>query len=349
MVRHIASSHRPQVGRSARCCLQVPGCSSPRCPWPRTAARTSPAATPASPASPPTAAPAATAPTPPRARCSSPTATPQELCLTCHGAAGTGATTDVETGVQYALGARRCAARPCSAPSAPAASSRPAWTPPTRRASRIRTPSASAAAGQGPGSPATSRGRSSTPAPVTSAHIALAEHGSSRPGVAWGNGGLGTAAPAPAVSHDLHDLPQPARQRELPDPQPDPGRGRARARLRADRGRDRRRSSSPTARWTTRTRPSPTRKNYTVIQTGRGTLAGHHRRTCSTPTTSSTRTTRRRPATTGTSASPGSARAAADADAPNGRPAERTPAASTAFNDQMTTWCTACHTRYYSE
>ena len=29
---------------------------------------------------------------------------PEELCLSCHGAAGAGATTDVETGVQYALG-----------------------------------------------------------------------------------------------------------------------------------------------------------------------------------------------------------------------------------------------------
>ena len=31
--------------------------------------------------------------------------TEEELCLTCHGASSTGATTDVMTGVQYALGA----------------------------------------------------------------------------------------------------------------------------------------------------------------------------------------------------------------------------------------------------
>ena len=32
-------------------------------------------------------------------------ASEEELCLTCHGAASTGATTDVMTGIQYAIGA----------------------------------------------------------------------------------------------------------------------------------------------------------------------------------------------------------------------------------------------------
>ena len=212
----------PRIGRRL-----VPDWRCPAAPRrdaraPPTAARTSPPATPASSsASPPTAAPAATAPTPRRARCSSPSRTRRSLCLSCHGAAGTGATTDVETGVQYTLGAggsarrgpgRRPALRRLrpgpdrlrehAADLVPEAV-RPGVT--TWFSSHVRV---LATAGQ-PGHLGPPRPRAARP--------------SSRRGMAWGNGGAQRGR-RPAFTTELHDLPQPARQRRLPDPQPDPGR-----------------------------------------------------------------------------------------------------------------------------
>ena len=55
----------------------------------------------------------------------------EELCLTCHGAASTGATTDVMTGIQYAIGTGGLRGEPSWARSAAAASTRRAWTPAT--------------------------------------------------------------------------------------------------------------------------------------------------------------------------------------------------------------------------
>jgi cytochrome c553 len=120
------------------------------------------------------------------------TATEEELCLSCHGASSTGATTDVETGIQYVpatngtrtgtqLGALRGGGF---------------------EEARIGDPFRYTVAGATPGSSAR-LGKvqvSSVPEPVNSAHIpGLA--GLTQPGIAWGNGANGSGAgPVATVS-----------------------------------------------------------------------------------------------------------------------------------------------------
>ena len=59
-----------------------------------------------------------------------------------------------------------------------------------------------------------------TPGNVTSSHIALAA-GVTAKNVVWGNGalGFGGSRPDARVRDGMHGLPQPARERQLPDPQ----------------------------------------------------------------------------------------------------------------------------------
>jgi predicted CXXCH cytochrome family protein len=120
------------------------------------------------------------------------TATEEALCTSCHGAASTGATTDVETGIQYVpagngtrtgtqLGALRGGGF---------------------EEARIGDPFRYTVAGATPGSMAR-LGKvqvASGPEPVNSAHIpGLA--GLAQPGIAWGNGANGSGAgPVATVS-----------------------------------------------------------------------------------------------------------------------------------------------------
>jgi predicted CXXCH cytochrome family protein len=109
----------------------------------------------------------------------------EELCLTCHGAAGTGATTDVMTGIQYAIGAGGTgrgaalgALRGGGFDEARLASGTAART--------FRT------------SPSTIWAKVSVTAPtsVTSAHLAMPANGLTLPNVAWGNDGWNTGVGA---------------------------------------------------------------------------------------------------------------------------------------------------------
>ncbi len=113
------------------------------------------------------------------------------LCLGCHGAVASGATTDVMTGVQYTSGANH----------ATGGTQLGALRDGGFDQARIGTPFR---IGLDNGSGAVSRNEkvqvSGTPANVTSAHLVLPENGLVQPGVAWGNGPNGAPGPAPVIS-----------------------------------------------------------------------------------------------------------------------------------------------------
>ena len=265
------------------------------------------------------------------------------LCLTCHGAVAAGATTDVASGIQYQLAARGGtpllgalrsggfvqAAIDSGNPARVLVSNNLASSDDQWAKVRVRTDISGGV----------------DPAPVTSAHLNLADNGLSAPTVAWGNGpiGLGLNGPGPTVSmacascHNPHGNGQYRILVPIPDPEATSGTFTPAAAdaVVADSPAD-----NPDA-------AESDTKNYTVIQTrgtpgtlstyllyaddvsdaGYGPATGdywHVRvpwNTASTPTTG--------------------------ADAPNGIPANRT-GGFVAFNTQMTAWCSACHTRYAS-
>ncbi len=237
----------------------------------------------------------------------------EALCLSCHGATGTGATTDVESGVQYADGttavrdtnvlgalrgggfvtARIDAANPI----------RVAYTSGTSVRESAKVPVL--AAGQ----------------PVTSAHLALAA-GVTATHKAWGNGALGTAGSGPTVDlecatcHNPHGNGMYRILNPVPNPTATSGTFAAVA--------------APGVSVTDAADPTNATRNYTVIQLktpylllasdvvagGYGPTAGDylHRKL---PWNGTTGTTN---------------------DAPNGLPIS--------FNAQMNAWCASCHTRY---
>jgi hypothetical protein len=110
----------------------------------------------------------------------------EELCLTCHGAAVTGATTDVMTGIQYALGPTGLrsgtalgALRGGGFDQARIASGSMTRVSYLRSASEASTrPKIPVGAAQN----------------VTSAHISMTANGLTLPHVAWGNGAAGSGA-----------------------------------------------------------------------------------------------------------------------------------------------------------
>jgi predicted CXXCH cytochrome family protein len=110
----------------------------------------------------------------------------EALCLTCHGAASTGSTVDVMTGVQYVpaangtrTGTQLGATRNGGFDQARIGASEVYRL--TNATASIRTKIPPAA-----------------PEPVTSAHLALPENGLTLPGIAWGNGDNGSGI-GPAV------------------------------------------------------------------------------------------------------------------------------------------------------
>jgi len=243
----------------------------------------------------------------------------EALCLTCHGTTGTGATTDVENGIQYTLASVRgnavlgalrgggfLTARIDADNAYRVGYNRYNSTTHLVAGVSARTKVPVQAAGE----------------PVTSAHIDLAA-GVTGTGIAWGNGALGTAGAGADLDISCGSCHNPH------------GNGNYRILNAIPHGDDAGPFIEPTTGVVVTDAalpPAGDTRNYTVIQVpGPGYLllssqvasgayannAGDyfHRRV---PWNS----------TTGTS------------DAPNGL---------ATFNSQMTNWCTTCHSRYYSD
>ncbi len=247
----------------------------------------------------------------------------EALCLTCHGATGTGATTDVMTGVQYVPGTGGVvrgstvlgALRGGGFDQARIASTTPA------RAFQS-------------GSPLNVWGKVAVGAAVdvTSAHLDLAQNGLSAPTVAWGNGGLHTGA-GPTVSmscascHNPHGNGQYRILNPIPSPTATVGTFTPVA--------------APGAAVLDAALPATgDARNYTVIQ-----VKG-------TPGTPSSFLLYASQVSGVYAASSGDYwhvrvpwnSSTGGSDAPNGNPSGLTP-----FNTQIEAWCTACHTRYHAD
>lgn len=124
-------------------------------------------------------------------------ADPNELCVTCHGAAGAGATTDVESGVQYAVGTT-------DVRGATVVGSLRAGGFVTARLNSTDTQRISYPKIMGTGVTAffSSNVRElAAGQPVTSAHVAFTGTSIVAQGVAWGNGGL-NSGPGPVFTNN---------------------------------------------------------------------------------------------------------------------------------------------------
>jgi predicted CXXCH cytochrome family protein len=238
----------------------------------------------------------------------------EALCLTCHGTTGTGATTDVENGIQYTLASVRGNAVLGALRGGGFLTARIA----SGDAARLTYMRNATATSQRTKVPVLAAGEA-----VTSSHLDLAA-GVSSTGIAWGNGAI-SATPNAGADLDISCG-------SCHNPH---GNGNYRILNAIPHGDDAGPFVEPTTGVvvTDAALPPPgDTRNYTVIQVpGPGYLllssqvvgAGYtaiqgdyfHRRV---PWNS----------TTGTS------------DAPNGL---------ATFNSQMTNWCTACHSRYYSD
>ncbi|HEX5590220.1 MAG TPA: cytochrome c3 family protein [Candidatus Limnocylindrales bacterium] len=263
------------------------------------------------------------------------------LCKTCHGAVAAGATTDVMSGIQYRLNGRGAtpllgALRGGGFVSAAIDSGNPARILVSNLLSSSDDQRAKVSVlvdGTG----------AVDPAPVTSAHLNMAENGLSGPAVAWGNDTIGAgdkgAGPTVTLSCGSCHNPHGNGQYRILNPVPEPlGTGFVPATLPSSV------MDSPFDN------PDPSEsdtKNYTVIQTrgtpgdlstyllyaddvidaGYGPATGDYWHV-------------RVPWNTASTATNG-------ADAPNGVPANRV-GGFVAFNTQMSAWCSSCHTRYAS-
>jgi predicted CXXCH cytochrome family protein len=242
----------------------------------------------------------------------------EEICLTCHGAASTGATTDVVTGVQYVLGAdglrgttQLGALRNGGFDQARIGSGNVYRITTTSASIRTKVPVIA------------------TPQDVTSAHIALTENGLTLPGVAWGNGAISAtpdAGPAMSLSCGSCHNPHGNGQYRILNPIPGDGNGPLVEDTSANIVTD---AALP---------PAGDTRNYTVIQRPVASAGG--------------------PLLLASQVTAGAYSPLAgdyfhrgvwwdtrdNNDAPNGIPA----GTGTSFNDQITQWCSSCHTRYYS-
>ena len=266
----------------------------------------------------------------------------EALCLSCHGAQSAGATTDIETGVQYVSGAEHDV-------SAGAGTQLGALRSGGFDKARIDTGNAarkitSNELGSSDDQLAKVRVLAS-PQDVTSAHLNLPENGLTAPGVAWGNGeiGPGDSGPGPTVNLSCASCHNPHGngQYRILNPIPDPAGPSVAVK------------DSPLG---TATVPGvyPT-KNYTVLQV-KGTSAGASSYLLYASDVLDARGPRTKPWPAGDYSATGgdywhvrvpwSSSAGAN-DAPNGIPANAV-GGLVAFNTQMTNWCSACHTRYYS-
>ncbi len=238
----------------------------------------------------------------------------EALCLTCHGTTGTGATTDVENGIQYTLASVRGGTILGALRGGGFLEARMG----TSDAARLTYQRTTTATSQRTKVPALASGQA-----VTSAHIDLAA-GVTSTGIAWGNGAI-SATPNAGAALDLscgscHNPHGNGNYRILNSIPTGDGTGPF---------------VEPTTGITVTDAtlpPAGDTRNYTVIQVpgpayllvASQVVSGGY------PIESGDYFHRRVPwnSTTGTS------------DAPNGL---------ATFNSQMTSWCTTCHSRYYSD
>jgi predicted CXXCH cytochrome family protein len=252
----------------------------------------------------------------------------EALCLTCHGAAGTGATTDVMTGVQYrpatgasVRGAILGALRSGGFDQARIASGTPSRV--FKTGSAINSWGKVAVLAASPG--VVGAGQD-----VTSAHLNLPQNGLVAPTVAWGNDGLNTGA-GPTVSmtcascHNPHGNGQYRILNPVPDPDTSTGTFVPVA--------------APGVTVTDAALPAAgDARNYTVIQVKGPSFLLYASQVANGGylATSGDYWHVRVPWIDGTGA---------NSDAPNGIPIGLPGAA---FNEQIAAWCTACHSRYFS-
>ncbi len=267
--------------------------------------------------------------------------TQEELCLSCHGAAGTGATTNVENGVQYALatggttvrGAELGALRGGGFVTARINSSDPYRVPYLRSATAVSFHTKVSVLASG--------------APVTSAHIKLANApaGVVSKGIVWGSGAVNSGAGVSNLTLECSSCHNPHGNGSYRILLPIPGDG-----------------SGPFAESTTTTVvtdaavPASTDvRNYTVIQTkgGTGTLLASQVITQAFTAAQGDYFRRSVPFDPqGSYLNPQDKYTALDA--PNGHaeaygytgtPTDGLPK-EISFNYQITQWCSSCHTRY---
>jgi predicted CXXCH cytochrome family protein len=242
------------------------------------------------------------------------------MCLTCHGAAGTGATTDVESGVQYTLAATGADVRGGAVLGALRNGGFVQARISSDQAVRIAYYRTATDISFLPKVPARATGQA-----VTSVHMDLTTGGST--GIAWGNGPNSTTAFAgPSVKlgcttcHNPHGNGQYRILNPLPDP--------------AAAGTDVFVPAATSAPVTDAALPpAGDQRNYTIIQTngGSGTLLASQVAALSLPNSAGDYFRRRVPwnSSSGTSN-----------DAPNG--------ISASFTTQISAWCLTCHSRYLS-
>ena len=258
------------------------------------------------------------------------------LCATCHGTAVTGATTDVMSGIQYALASRSGGTQLGALRGGGFVEARidssDAYRYTAALAGEVAHPTVFGFYKK--------VGVLAAAEPVTSAHLGTADNGLSMPGIAWGNGAFSAAAnPGPAVTlacgtcHNPHGNGQ----YRILNPLPDPVTGAIVA-------------VSPFATATSVTDaalPGPgDARNYTVIQYDtvdgdRLLLASEVAARAAAPATAADYA----PATAGDYwhqvvpyNSGVSDSANTNHDAPNGQPLT--------FNGQINAWCAVCHSRY---
>jgi predicted CXXCH cytochrome family protein len=278
--------------------------------------------------------------------------TEEELCLQCHGAASTGATTDVMTGVQYAInsanglrgGTALGALRGGGFDQARISSGNPARVIFSNQMSSSDDQWAKVSV-------------LANAQDVTSAHLNLAENGLSAPGVAWGNGaiGAGDTGPGPGVNLTCGSCHNPHGngQYRILNPIPDPDVSSGTFTPVAAPGAAVRDSSIDPDGNSGNGIANPT-KNYTVVQV-KGTAAGASSYLLYASDVLDARGLRTKTWPAGDySATSGDywhvrvpwSSESGTTDAPNGIPA--TSVGRIAFQDQMTAWCSTCHTRYMS-
>jgi predicted CXXCH cytochrome family protein len=251
--------------------------------------------------------------------------TEEALCFTCHSTTGTGASSDVVTGVQY------------KAPLTAAATS-----PYTRTGSvlgalrgggfvQARIGSSTPARIYRVGTATNVFGKVSVgePQDVTSAHLNLSENGLTAPTVAWGNGPISATANAgPTVSMSCTTCHNPHGngQYRILNPVPDPSASTGVFVPVAAPGASVTDAALP---------PAGDARNYTVIQV-QGPSFLLNASQVSYSVTAGDYWHLRVPWNN----------AGGNPDAPNGIPYDT--ATASAFETEMTAWCTSCHTRYYS-
>ncbi len=238
-------------------------------------------------------------------------ASTQNLCLSCHGAGATGATTNVQLGVQYAMG---------STPS----DRNPDVILGALRNGGFQTAAIASASGvrlaytSGTATRQTAKVPVSPIAPVTSTHFDILDPEAS--GVAWGNGALGTAGAGGTGILGCTSCHNPHGNGQFRILNPIPTLDQPNGFAAATTGANVTDAALP---------PAGDTRNYTVIQERGGTLLASQ--AAAFPSNAGDYLHRRVPWNATVSGTYSS-------DAPNGDAVN--------FDSQINAWCAQCHTRY---